>query len=107
MLAVSVVGSPPCVADGFESHAVGALLACELATRPRGLRPAELIAALNAVAADEDGGIRTGGERGPGPGGLELGHARRLHQWIERDGARREPLPVCATDAPHAEERAS
>ena len=34
-----------------------------------------------------------------------------MHQWIFRDGARREPLvaayPSGATDAPHALERAS
>ena len=61
-------------------------LVCELATQPRGLRPAELLVAL----------------------GIEptAGDVRRTHQWIERDGARREPLPL---DAParHARERAS
>ena len=59
-----------------------AVLWCELATQPRGLRPGELLAAL-------------------GPG-LEEVHVRRLHQWIQRDGARREPiaLPFDATDAP-------
>jgi radical SAM-linked protein len=64
-------------------------LDCDLATRPRSLRPSELLAAL-------------------GPG-LEERAVRRLHQWIERDGARWEPIPVppAATDAPHALERAS
>ena len=61
-------------------------LVCELATQPRGVRPAELLVAL----------------------GIEptAGDVRRTHQWIERDGARREPLPL---DAPalHARERAS
>jgi len=59
-----------------------AVLWCELATQPRGLRPGELLAAV-------------------GPG-LEEVHVRRLHQWIQRDGARREPiaLPFDATDAP-------
>ena len=62
-----------------------ALLA-ELATQPRGLRPAELLSAL-----------------GLDPGAADV---TRIHQWIERDGARSEPLPP---DAPalHAQERAS
>ena len=65
-------------------------LRAELATQPRGLRPAELLVAL---APD-----------------LEEGSVRRLHQWIQRDGARWEPipLPLDATDAPPAPlERAS
>jgi radical SAM-linked protein len=64
-------------------------LECDLATRPRSLRPSELVAGL-------------------GPG-LEERQVRRLHQWIERDGARWEPLPAptAATTAPHAWERAS
>jgi radical SAM-linked protein len=59
-----------------------AVLWCELATQPRGLRPGELLAAV-------------------GPG-LEEVQVRRLHQWIQRDGARRQPiaLPFDATDAP-------
>ncbi|HWW54652.1 MAG TPA: TIGR03936 family radical SAM-associated protein [Acidimicrobiales bacterium] len=87
VVSIAVTGPSPCVAEGFEAHAGGVVLACELATQPRGLRPNELLRAL-------------------GPG-LEQGHVRRLHQWIERDGARWEPLPVGATDAPHAKERAS
>ncbi|HZN14414.1 MAG TPA: TIGR03936 family radical SAM-associated protein [Acidimicrobiales bacterium] len=61
-------------------------LVCELATQPRGVRPAELLGALGVVAASAD--------------------IRRTHQWIERDGARWEPLPP---DAPalNAQERAS
>jgi radical SAM-linked protein len=65
----------------------GAPLAAELATKPRGVRPAEL---LEGLGSD-----------------LELVASCRTHQWIERDGARREPLPLGATDAPHALERAS
>jgi len=66
-----------------------AALLCELATQPRGLRPNELLLALAP--------------------GLTEGRVRRLHQWIQRDGARWEPLgfPLEATDAPHALERAS
>ena len=47
----------------------------DLATRPRGVRPSELAEAL----------------------GLELGPARRTHQWIERSGSRCEPLAVAAS----------
>ena len=49
----------------------------ELATQPRALRPAELIGAVWPTVDD----VR----------------ALRTHQWIERDGARWEPLP---SDAP-------
>jgi radical SAM-linked protein len=47
-------------------------LRAELATHPRGVRPTDLLAALGAD--------------------LVLGRACRTHQWIERDGARFEPL---------------
>ena len=64
----------------------GALLEAELFTtlpgQPRSVRPTELLR-----------GLKTD---------LELGLVRRTHQWIERDGARQEPL-AAATDAPHAE----
>ena len=49
-----------------------------LATRPRGLRPLELLRALDPV--------------------LEPSRVCRINQWIERDGLREEPLAV----APHA-----
>ncbi|HZQ26978.1 MAG TPA: TIGR03936 family radical SAM-associated protein [Acidimicrobiales bacterium] len=61
----------------------GALLECELATLTRGLRPSELLAALDPQ--------------------LEAASVRRTHQWIQRDGAKREPIPLPATAAPHAE----
>jgi radical SAM-linked protein len=48
-------------------------LQAELATRPLGVRPGDLVTALGTEAV--------------------LGMARRTHQWIERDGARFEPLP--------------
>lgn len=66
--------------------AEGNVLTFELGTQPRGVRPTEVLDAVRP--------------------GLELGTVRRTHQWIERDGAREEPLAV-ATDAPHAELRAS
>jgi radical SAM-linked protein len=72
-----------------EQTSDGDWLECDLATQPRSLRPTELVAALGAD--------------------VEERWVRRLHQWIERDGARWEPLaaPLAATDAPHALERAS
>ena len=87
IVSARVVGPPPCIGDGYVDHTPGALVVAELATHPRSLRPAEFVAAL-------------------GPG-LREGHVRRTHQWITRDGARWEPLPEGATDAPHAEVRAS
>ena len=69
ILSASVVG--PCER--------GILLVCDLTTQPRGVRPSELLLALD--------------------GGVEERLARRTHQWIERDGARVEPLVV----APPAE----
>jgi radical SAM-linked protein len=63
----------------------GPTLACELATSGRGLRPTELLAAVDP--------------------GLEAVRVHRTHQWIQRDGAKWEPLPLLlpATHAPHAE----
>ena len=49
-------------------------LEARLATHPRGVRPADLFAALGT--------------------GVVPGRACRTHQWIERDGARFEPLPL-------------
>ncbi len=66
-------------------------LRAETATRPRGVRPRELVEALGTDVV--------------------LARARRTQQWIEHDGTRREPLPVgghvAAVTAPHAVERAS
>jgi radical SAM-linked protein len=61
----------------------GADLECELAAQGRGLRPTELLRAIDPH--------------------LEPGAVRRTHQWIQRDGAKWEPLPLAATAAPHAE----
>jgi len=56
------------------------LLSAELATQPRGLRPAEFLAALSTT--------------------LEEVRVRRTHQWILRaDGARTEPLAAPSLDA--------
>ena len=64
-----------------------ATMAADLATQPRALRPSELLAACFPDVADT----------------LDITHrVVRTHQWIERDGARREALPVPATSHPHA-----
>jgi len=63
----------------LEAEPASAVLRCELAMQPRNARPGDLIAALNSVAD---------------PIGARLGERRvvRTHQWIERGGARLEPL---------------
>lgn len=76
------------------TDAPSAVLAAELATQPRGVRPSELLRALQAV-------------NGAAGVVLDEGRVCRTHQWIERDGAKWEPLPLPATDAPHAQARAS
>jgi len=67
----------------------GTVLVAELAAQPRALRPSELLVALGD--------------------GLEEVRVCRTAQWIQRDGARQEPvrLPSDATDAPHVIPRAS
>ena len=76
---------PTTILAGMGRESDAALLETELFTtlpgQPRSVRPTELL-------------------RGLSPD-LELGLVRRTHQWIERDGARQEPLEA-ATDAPHA-----
>ena len=65
----------------------GVVLAAEVTTQPRGLRPAELLGALS--------------------GGLVEVRTRRTHQWISRaDGAREEPITLLsdARGAPPAPE---
>jgi hypothetical protein len=62
--------------------ACGAAVVVDVATQPRGLRPGELLDACFP--------------------GMEAVRVLRTHQWIERDGARREPIPVDATSLPHA-----
>ncbi|HEY6533204.1 MAG TPA: TIGR03936 family radical SAM-associated protein, partial [Acidimicrobiales bacterium] len=67
ILRLDVVGATP--PDVLEP---GAVLQAELATHPRSVRPAELLAAFDPP--------------------LEEGRVRRTHQWITSDGATREPL---------------
>ncbi len=88
VLALAVAPPPE---GGPEDPSTGhrAWLRAEVATRPRGVRPRELLEAI-------------------GPG-VSLSRARRVHQWIERDGARLEPLVGRgdAAIATHAGARAS
>jgi radical SAM-linked protein len=68
---------------------VATALEAELATQPRGLRPAELVAAIDPTWV--------------------LARVTRLHQWTQAGGARREVMDLgpAATPPPHAEARAS
>ncbi|MDQ1520576.1 MAG: hypothetical protein QOI55_1649 [Actinomycetota bacterium] len=50
----------------------------ELHTQPRSAKPGDVLAAIASAAADSSG--------------LAEAHVLRTHQWIERDGARHEPL---------------
>jgi radical SAM-linked protein len=52
----------------------GVVVEMELTTQPRSVRPGEVLAVLGDFE------------------GLDGGFVLRTHQWIERDGARREPL---------------
>ncbi len=88
-------------------------LVAELSTRPRGVRPLELLRGLIAVSGDSadrtKGGLADRGRPGSIP---VLDRACRTEQWIERDGLRQEPLlgrviPAGADRAAHALERAS
>ncbi len=67
----------------------GTTIEAELATQPRGLRPAEFLAAVDP--------------------GWHPERVTRISQWTQVGGARREviDLPPAATPSPHAEVRAS
>ncbi|MBV8463324.1 MAG: DUF2344 domain-containing protein [Acidimicrobiales bacterium] len=75
-------------------------MVAELATRPRGVRPAELMAALATAGRPNAGPVPTVGNNLGGP---VLLRACRTNQWIECDGSRRDPLPERegAGGAPH------
>ncbi len=62
----------------------------EVATKPRGIRPAELLGALRTLAEASDD--------------VTADRVLRTRQWIERDGARHEPL--AADRAPRASDDA-
>ena len=61
-------------------------LTVELGTKPRSVRPAELLAAMRLDS--------------------QPSRVLRTHQWIQSDGERREPIELAAP-SPHASERAS
>jgi len=88
-------------------------LVAELSTRPRGVRPVELVRGLIAVSGGPPGTSPEGVANGGHPGSIPvLDRACRTQQWIERDGLRQEPLlgrvvPAGADRAAHALERAS
>ena len=90
ILHLAVIGSTPGVLSPSGECTIapaGSLLEAELATQPRGLRPSELLAALDPPATE--------------------GRVRRTHQWITLDGARTEPLSAGATSTTYAQVRAS
>ena len=68
---------------------IATALEAELATQPRALRPAELIAAIDPAWV--------------------MARVTRIHQWTQAGGARREVIDLgpAATPPPHAEARAS
>ena len=66
------------VLDALESTNGSATVEMELVTQPRGAKPSEVVAAIAGVS--------------PAALTLVVGRAVRTHQWIERDGARCEPL---------------
>ncbi len=71
--AILTLAMEPNTGSPQDEHSIGRLNAL-LATRPRGVRPGDLVAALGTDVV--------------------LARACRTHQWIERDGARFEPLSV-------------
>jgi radical SAM-linked protein len=66
------------VHDDVATHGGGATCTMELRTQPRSAKPGDVLAAIASAAAV--------------PSGLAEAHVLRTHQWIERDGARYEPL---------------
>lgn len=111
VLALAVAGAASDIAADPTGRTVG--LIAELSTRPRGVRPVELVRGLIAVSdgqADRSfEGAATDGRSGCIP---VLDRVCRTQQWIERDGLRQEPLlgrvvPAGADRAMHAMQRAS
>lgn len=97
--------------DPDDGRTVG--LVAELSTRPRGVRPVELVRGLIAASAPVAGAPIDGRADSGLSGSIPvLDRACRTHQWIERDGLRQEPLlgrvaPAGPVRAQHAMERAS
>jgi radical SAM-linked protein len=91
ILDVRVLGPVTEVVAPLAPRATGlaAALQAELATQPRGLRPTELIEAIDPTWV--------------------VVRVTRVHQWTQAGGARREVIDLgpAATPPPHAEARAS
>jgi radical SAM-linked protein len=115
VLALAVVDGPPPGSDhlvGSGPAPVG--LVAELATKPRGVRPIELVRGLVAVSgpAPQDRSVAPTADDDSTGSTPVLDRACRTQQWIERDGLREEPLqrrgdPTVVDRAAHALERAS
>ena len=75
--------------DSNDREPGGADLVAELATKPRGVRPGELLGALFAPTGPAASQPSADGEDRAGP---MLYRACRTNQWIECDGSRQEPL---------------
>ena len=111
VLALAVAGADADRIDDPTGRTVG--LVAELSTRPRGVRPLELLRGLIAVSGGP-ADVKIEGQADSGrPGSIPvLDRACRTQQWIERDGLRQEPLlgrvvPAGTDRALHAMERAS
>ena len=79
----------PSPTGGGTERPAGSVLEAELATQTRSLRPSELVRLLDPEGTAGD--VRV----------------CRLHQWIEADGERVEPVALPDAPAPHATRRAS
>lgn len=78
--------TPPPSPQSGDPATERAQLAFELGTKPRSIRPAELLECLGVT---------------------ESLLVRRTHQWIQRDDRRVEPLGLTEPSSPHAQARAS
>jgi hypothetical protein len=76
---LEVVPCAPAAGDSEQTGIAGPLIEVEVATRPRGVRPADLLGVLR-------------GEGAAAPPAVGEDRVLRTNQWIERDGARLEPL---------------
>ena len=111
VLALAVAEASADAAEDPSGRTVG--LVAELSTRPRGVRPVELVRGLIAVSGGSADRPMDGRPDRGRPGSIPvLDRACRTEQWIERDGLRQEPLlgrvvPAETDRAVHAFERAS
>lgn len=85
----------------------GTVVETELATQPRGLRPAELVRALDRYGFHP--GASANGAGSVSRPAIETGRVVRIHQWTHAGGARQEVIPLlpAATLARTQQARAS